>query len=161
MATHATAIPTVGELRFIYRLNRASVDRGPTASDVRGCDTVVEGSDVFKCADGSIHTKFFSSTQFIDDQVHGVTGSGVGAWMVMPGTAYEHSSGGPFFRYIQPLQSAATWPGAYSLLLHFTGTSTTRVQHSRNRISICIAGTCKPKARPAGCPARKPAVRSS
>jgi rhamnogalacturonan endolyase len=34
----------------------------------------------------------------IDDQVHGVTGAGVGAFMIIPGISYESSSGGPFFR---------------------------------------------------------------
>lgn len=63
-----------------------------------------------------------SSQQFIDQQVYGgpppsasiaaprvenltlfvpvVTGSGVGAFIVRPGNAYETSSGGPFFRDI-------------------------------------------------------------
>jgi rhamnogalacturonan endolyase len=42
----------------------------------------------------------YSSVRFIDDQIHSVSGSGVAAHMVMPGTAYEGSSGGPFFRDI-------------------------------------------------------------
>jgi hypothetical protein len=33
-------------------------------------------------------------------KVHGVTGSGIGAYMIIPGTGYESSSGGPFFRDI-------------------------------------------------------------
>jgi rhamnogalacturonan endolyase len=53
--------------------------------------------------------------RFIEDQVHGVSGNGVGAYMVIPGVSYEASessvdtfegpfisvqtsSGGPFFR---------------------------------------------------------------
>ncbi|KAL0069898.1 hypothetical protein AAF712_003168 [Marasmius tenuissimus] len=35
---------------------------------------------------------------FIRDQVHGATGSGVGAFVIVPGVGYETSSGGPFFR---------------------------------------------------------------
>lgn len=42
----------------------------------------------------------YSSVQFIHDQVHGVTGSGIGAFMIIPGTGYEASSGGPFFRWV-------------------------------------------------------------
>jgi rhamnogalacturonan endolyase len=42
----------------------------------------------------------FSGKQFINDQIHGVTGSGVGAYMIIPGTGYEGSSGGPFFKDI-------------------------------------------------------------
>lgn len=40
----------------------------------------------------------FLKVRFIQDQVHGVTGSGVGAYIIVPGTGYETSSGGPFFR---------------------------------------------------------------
>ena len=42
----------------------------------------------------------YSSRRFIDDQVHGLTGSGIGAYMVIPGVGYESSSGGPFFRCV-------------------------------------------------------------
>lgn len=143
MATHATAIPTVGELRFIYRLNRASLDRGPTASDVRGCDTVVEGSDVFKCADGSIHTKFFSSTQFIDDQVHGVSGAGIGAWMILPGTAYERSSGGPFFRFVLHVAFSSYRTEAEMYRTTFAVTSTIKAQLSRRYTSINTRDICR------------------
>ncbi|CAE6364091.1 unnamed protein product [Rhizoctonia solani] len=45
-------------------------------------------------------SKFYSSVRFIEDQVHGVTGSGVGVYMVIPGNGYETSSGGPFHRDI-------------------------------------------------------------
>ncbi|KAB5588783.1 hypothetical protein CTheo_7770 [Ceratobasidium theobromae] len=99
MATYITAEPSVGELRFIARLNAATLPNGPTASSVAGSSSTVEGSDVFVVS-GQTRSKFYSSRQFIDDQVHGVTGSGIGAYMVIPGTGYESSSGGPFFRDI-------------------------------------------------------------
>ncbi|KAF8598157.1 hypothetical protein BDV93DRAFT_451596 [Ceratobasidium sp. AG-I] len=98
IGTYATAEPTVGELRFIARLNKSALPKGFTASEVEG-GTVVEGSDVFKVS-GQTRSKFYSSVPFINDQVHGVTGSGVGAFMVMPGNAYETTSGGPFMRDI-------------------------------------------------------------
>jgi rhamnogalacturonan endolyase len=41
-----------------------------------------------------------SQVPFIRDQVHGVTGPGVGAFIIVPGVSYETSSGGPFFRDI-------------------------------------------------------------
>jgi len=44
--------------------------------------------------------------RFIQDQVHGVTGSGVGVYMVIPGVSYETCSGGPFFRDINNQGSA-------------------------------------------------------
>ncbi len=51
----------------------------------------------------------YSSKRFIEDQVHGVTGNGIGAYMIIPGVGYESSSGGPFFRYV----SAPAHPTQY------------------------------------------------
>jgi rhamnogalacturonan endolyase len=42
-----TAEPSVGELRYIARLNAATLPNGPTASKVAGSSSTVEGSDVF------------------------------------------------------------------------------------------------------------------
>ena len=42
----------------------------------------------------------YSSVRFIENQVHGVTGSKIGAYMIVPGVGFESSSGGPFFRYV-------------------------------------------------------------
>ncbi|KAG9076390.1 hypothetical protein FRC06_009527, partial [Ceratobasidium sp. 370] len=105
IGTYATAEPTVGELRFIARLSRAALPTGPTPSDDVG-GTAIEGSDVFN-VNGRTRSKFYSSVQFINDQVHGVTGSGVGAYMVMPGNAYETSSSGPFMRDINNQNSVS------------------------------------------------------
>ncbi|CAE6495260.1 unnamed protein product [Rhizoctonia solani] len=104
IGTYATAEPTVGELRFIARLNKSVLSKGLTASGIAGwftklCGSIIEGSDVFKI-NGQTRSKFYSSVPFINDQVHGVTGNGVGAYMVMPGNAYETSSGGPYMRDI-------------------------------------------------------------
>ncbi|CAE6348446.1 unnamed protein product [Rhizoctonia solani] len=90
IGTYTTAEPSVGELRFIARLSKSALPKGGTA---------IEGSDVYSL-NGQTRSKFFSSVQFIKDQVHGVTGNGVGVYMVMPGNAYETSGGGPFFRDI-------------------------------------------------------------
>ncbi|KAF8676545.1 Polysaccharide lyase family 4 protein [Rhizoctonia solani] len=99
MATYITAEPSVGELRFIARLNANTIPNGHGASKVAGSSSTVEGSDVFVVS-GQTRSKFYSSKQFIDDQVHGATGSGIGAYMIIPGTGYESASGGPFFRDI-------------------------------------------------------------
>ncbi|KAF9469286.1 polysaccharide lyase family 4 protein [Collybia nuda] len=98
MATYITAEPSVGELRFIARLSRSAVPNGYGSAAIVG-GTAIEGSDVFTVG-SQTRSKFYSSRQFIDDQVHGVTGSGVGVYMVIPGTGYESSSGGPFMRDI-------------------------------------------------------------
>ncbi|KAH9477959.1 putative rhamnogalacturonate lyase A [Psilocybe cubensis] len=98
MATYITAEPSVGELRYIARLNRANLPNGYTVSDIKG-GTAIEGTDVYT-VNGQTRSKFYSSKQFIDDQVHGVTGNGIGAYMIITDTGYESSSGGPFFRDI-------------------------------------------------------------
>ncbi|KAH8652685.1 putative Rhamnogalacturonase B [Tricladium varicosporioides] len=101
MATYTTAEPSIGELRWVGRLNSALLpnDDVSQASDVSGATSTVEGSDVF-VVDGQTRSKFYSSQRFIDDKVHCLTGSTMKACMVIPGVAYEGSSGGPFFRDI-------------------------------------------------------------
>ncbi|RDX44291.1 hypothetical protein OH76DRAFT_1359848 [Lentinus brumalis] len=99
MATYTTAEPSVGELRFIARLSRATLPTGPIAATIYGNSGAIEGSDVYT-VNGQTRSKFYSSKRFIEDQVHGVTGNGIGAYMIIPGVGYESSSGGPFFRDI-------------------------------------------------------------
>ncbi|KAK1958799.1 rhamnogalacturonase B [Colletotrichum sublineola] len=101
MATHITGEISPGELRWLARLQRSRVPVGVhgNVGDVNGC-VAIEGKDTFRCADGTTRCKMYTSDRFIDDQVHGVTGNGVGIWMIMPGNAYEHSAGGPFMRDI-------------------------------------------------------------
>ncbi|TFK27989.1 hypothetical protein FA15DRAFT_701371 [Coprinopsis marcescibilis] len=99
IGTYISAQPSVGELRFLARLNWNSLPNGHPNAAIRGSSSTIEGSDVF-LVNGQTRSKFFSSIPFIRDQVHGVTGSGVGAYIVIPGVGYESSSGGPFFRDI-------------------------------------------------------------
>ncbi|KAJ7599273.1 polysaccharide lyase family 4 protein [Mycena floridula] len=98
MATYTTAEPTVGELRFIARLSNSVLPNGPVVSNTVG-GTAIEATDVY-LVNGQTRSKFYSSRKFIDDQVHGASGSGIGAYMVIPDVGYEGSSGGPFFRDI-------------------------------------------------------------
>ncbi|CAE6475472.1 unnamed protein product, partial [Rhizoctonia solani] len=98
IGTYIAAEPTIGELRFIARLQSSVFTNSPAPSNPRG-GTAIEGSDVFLVC-GQTRSKFYSSVRFVEDQVHGISGSGVGAYMVLPGNAYETSSGGPFFRDI-------------------------------------------------------------
>ncbi|KAG9127071.1 hypothetical protein FRC07_000794 [Ceratobasidium sp. 392] len=79
IGTYTTAEPSVGELRFIARLAKSKVPNGYTVSEIDG-GTAIEGSDVYSL-NGQTRSKFYSSVQFIKDQVHGVTGSGVGIYM--------------------------------------------------------------------------------
>jgi rhamnogalacturonan endolyase len=79
--------------------------------------TAIEGSDVFTVS-GQTRSKFYSSIRFIEDQVHGVSGSGVGVYMVIPGNGYETSSGGPFHRDIDN-QSALNWQNIVLILTFY------------------------------------------
>jgi hypothetical protein len=69
MATHTTAEPTIGELRFIARLsNKVLPNQYPfdLVSTTGGSSSTVEGSDVF-VVNGQTRSKFYSSERFIDD----------------------------------------------------------------------------------------------
>ncbi|CAG8410708.1 unnamed protein product [Penicillium salamii] len=71
MATHTTAEPSVGELRYIARLNANLLPNEEpfgTVSNIGG-GSVVEGEDVF-LVDGQTRSKFYSSERFIDDKIH-------------------------------------------------------------------------------------------
>ncbi|KAF7296020.1 Polysaccharide lyase family 4 protein [Mycena kentingensis (nom. inval.)] len=105
MGTFTSAEPTIGELRYIFRMATNTLPNGPTPPNIVG-GTAIEGSDVFQVG-SQTRSKFYSSRQFIDDAVHaGISGSGVAAFMIVPGTGYEGSSGGPFFRDIDAQHGA-------------------------------------------------------
>ncbi|MCX2865057.1 polysaccharide lyase family protein [Paucibacter sp. PLA-PC-4] len=103
MATHVTAQPTVGELRWISRLRADLLTGVPPESDLRGSSGAIESSDVFGFASGAnqgqSRSKYYGNERALDYGLRGVTGNGVGVFM-----AYgqrERASGGPFFRDIQ------------------------------------------------------------
>jgi len=105
MATYASAEPSVGELRWITRLQSARLTNGPIPSDNRGNTNAIESSDVFGMADGTTRSKYYGDTsthskdRAMDLTYCGATGAGIGVWMVFGNR--ESSSGGPFFRDIQ------------------------------------------------------------
>ncbi len=107
MATLPGQEPTVGELRWITRLNSSLIGNGPVPSDTRGSVSGVENNpaDVVLMSDGTTRSKYYG-----DDLTHGkdramdltytgATGPGIGCWMVFGNR--ESSSGGPFFRDIE------------------------------------------------------------
>ncbi|MBW3629179.1 MAG: hypothetical protein KY464_07775 [Gemmatimonadetes bacterium] len=104
MATHITAEPTIGELRYIARLDRARLPTGNPNADIAAASSTVEGSDVFALASGETRSKYYNNARAIDNLVHGVTGAGVGVYMITGNR--ESSSGGPFFRDINNQGSA-------------------------------------------------------
>ncbi|ORY10674.1 Rhamnogalacturonase B, N-terminal-domain-containing protein [Clohesyomyces aquaticus] len=104
MATYTSAEPSIGELRFIARLQSSKLPLEypfGSASTTSGSSSAVEGSDVF-VVNGQTRSKFYSSERFIDDDVHCVfrDSDSIHACMLMNPLSYEGSSGGPFFRDI-------------------------------------------------------------
>jgi len=97
MATHITAEPTVGELRWITRLQSGRFTSAPVNSDIRN-GTAIESTDVFT-VNGQSRSKYYGNQQAKDLTVRGVVGNGVGVFMAYGNR--ESSSGGPFFRDIQ------------------------------------------------------------
>ncbi len=99
MATYAggSSPPTPGEMRYIFYLDRSLFNVDPY-SDIQGL-TAIEGSDVYgDPSTGYTYSKFYSSRRNIDDPYRGVTGTGVGAFMMIG--SRETGSGGPFFKDI-------------------------------------------------------------
>ncbi|XHF98913.1 hypothetical protein AWENTII_002445 [Aspergillus wentii] len=99
MATYTTAEPSIGELRFIARLNSELLPNEEPFGDVSTTSggTAIEGSDVFNVG-GETRSKFYSSQRFIDDQRHCIAGDAHRVCMIL--NQYETSSGGPFHRDI-------------------------------------------------------------
>ena len=105
MGTYTVSEPTVGELRFIFRLTGLP-STYPTYSygDVSNTNggSAIEGSDVYLVS-GQTRSKFYSSNRFIDESVYCATNSGAdihACWVRPDQKATEKSSGGPFFRDI-------------------------------------------------------------
>ncbi|MDR6719236.1 rhamnogalacturonan lyase B N-terminal domain-containing protein [Paenibacillus sp. 2003] len=99
MATHITAQPSIGELRYIFRGNGSVLTGVPANSNNRGNTGAIESQDVFGFANGQSASKYYGNDQAKDLSVRGVTGNGVGVFMAYGNR--EKSSGGPFFRDIQ------------------------------------------------------------
>ncbi|KAL1631986.1 hypothetical protein SLS56_004031 [Neofusicoccum ribis] len=104
MGTYFTEEPSIGEARFIARLDPAKLPLEypyGTASTTAGSSSTVEGSDVF-VVNGQTRSKFYSSQRFIDDKVQCVyrDDDAIHACMILQPLSYEGSSGGPFFRDI-------------------------------------------------------------
>ena len=99
MATHVTAEPAVGELRWITRLNGSVFTGVPAESNLRGNTGAIESADVFGMSGGTTRSKYYGNQRAKDLGLRGVTGSGVGVFMAYGNR--ESASGGPFFRDIQ------------------------------------------------------------
>ncbi|KAI0517919.1 polysaccharide lyase family 4 protein [Xylaria bambusicola] len=103
MATYITAEPSIGELRFIARLQSSRLPNEypyGAVSTTAGSSSTVEGSDVF-LVNGQTRSKFYSSTRFIDKDAQCVYGGSDEIHVCMLTPQPESSSGGPFFRDIE------------------------------------------------------------
>lgn len=98
MATYISVEPTIGELRYICRLDQSVLPNGTPAADLTGNTGAIEGSDIYGMADGTTRSKFYSNKRAIENLMTGATGTGVGAFMVQGNR--EKSTSGPFFRDI-------------------------------------------------------------
>ncbi|KAK3316641.1 Rhamnogalacturonase B, N-terminal-domain-containing protein [Apodospora peruviana] len=110
MATYITTEPSIGELRFIARLLPDKLPNEYPYGDVsntNGATSTVEGSDVF-VVNGQTRSKFYSSTRFIDEDVHCVYGGSDLMHVCIMTPQQESSSGGPFFRDIDSNNAGAS-----------------------------------------------------
>lgn len=105
MASYLTEEPSVGEFRWITRFDPAPFPNSPTPSNIRGNSGAIESSDVFGMPDGTTRSKYYGDTEThgkdraMELTFCGISGTGVGAWMVYD--RRESASGGPFYRDIQ------------------------------------------------------------
>jgi rhamnogalacturonan endolyase len=110
MATYISAEPSIGELRFIARLDSSRLPGEypfGNASTTAGASAAIEGSDVFLVG-GQTRSKFYSSARYIDRDAHCVYGGGADPTHVCVLTPQrESSSGGPFFRDIESNNAGA------------------------------------------------------
>ncbi len=102
MATFDAQEPTVGELRWITRLNAKVVPNGPEASSLEGTTGPIESKDIFGKPNGETRSKYYFKERAMDLSIRGATGPGVGVFMDYG--SRESSSGGPFFRDIENQQ---------------------------------------------------------
>jgi len=99
MATYVFDEPSVGELRWITRLQWNKIPNGPPQSNNNGNTGAIESTDVFGYANGQTTSKYYGRHRALELTYTGATGSGIGVWMVFD--TRESSSGGPFYRDIE------------------------------------------------------------
>jgi rhamnogalacturonan endolyase len=114
MATYTTAEPDVGELRWITRLKGNILTGVPAPSNNTGTSGPIESTDINGYGDGHATSKYYGNDRAKDLAMRGVTGTGVGVFMVYG--SREGSSGGPFFRDIQNQSSTAADSELYNYM---------------------------------------------
>jgi rhamnogalacturonan endolyase len=114
LATYTTAEPDVGELRWITRLKGNILTGVAAPSNNTGTSGPIESTDINGYADGHTTSKYYGNDRAKDLSIRGVTGTGVGVFMIYG--SREGSSGGPFFRDIQNQSSTAADSELYNYM---------------------------------------------
>ncbi|HEX5115530.1 MAG TPA: rhamnogalacturonan lyase B N-terminal domain-containing protein [Pseudonocardiaceae bacterium] len=96
MATFVDSLGA-GELRWIQEFDRTVITGMNTDADIKG-GTAIESTDIF-LVNGITRSKYYGNHRARELTVGGVTGAGVGAYIVYGNR--ESSSGGPFYRDIE------------------------------------------------------------
>ena len=139
MATYAGS---GGELRWIQYLNRSILTNINTPSDVNG-GTAIESTDI-DLVNGQTRSKYYSNRQAMSLTPRGVTGSGIGVYMVY-GTR-ESSSGGPFFRDIEQQGTSASVEVYNYMWSGHNDTEAQRLGVLYGPYALMVAGTSTPAA---------------
>jgi rhamnogalacturonan endolyase len=140
MATYV--VSGAGELRWIQYLNRGILSNIYTPSDVNG-GTAIESTDI-DLVNGQTRSKYYSNRQAMSLTPRGVTGSGLGVYMVY-GTR-ESSSGGPFFRDIEQQGTSASVEVYNYMWSGHNDTEAQRLGVLYGPYALMVAGTSTPAA---------------
>ncbi len=138
----ATYVGSVGELRWIQYLNRSILSDIITASDVDG-GTAIESTDI-DLVNGQTRSKYYSSRPAMSLTPRGVTGSGLGVYMVYG--LRESSSGGPFFRDIEQQGTSASAEVYNYMWSAHNQTEVQRLGVLHGPYALMVAGTSTPAA---------------
>ncbi|KAL5606498.1 hypothetical protein BROUX41_002904 [Berkeleyomyces rouxiae] len=103
MGTHITAVPSIGEMRYIARLRAQQLPNEypfGEVSNTAGASETIEGSDVFLVG-GQTRSKFYSSERYMDTDSYCAYSDGSnGMHACFVPLQMETCLGGPFFRDI-------------------------------------------------------------
>lgn len=138
----ATYVGSGGELRWIQYLNRSILNNVITASDVNG-GTAIESTDI-DLVTGQTRSKYYSNRQAMSLTPRGVTGSGLGVYMVYG--LRESSSGGPFFRDIEQQGTSASVEVYNYMWSAHNQTEAQRLGVLHGPYALMVAGTSTPAA---------------
>lgn len=131
-----------GELRWIQYLNRSVLSTINVPSDVSG-GTAIESTDI-DLVNGQTRSKYYSNRRAFQLTPRGVTGSGIGVYMVYGNR--ESSAGGPFFRDIEQQGTSASVELYNYLFSGHNDTESQRLNVLYGPYALMVGGTSTPAA---------------